>query len=424
MVVLFVYYILLTFYAISTDKRSRKRKLSERLQTKPKAKSKAPAPLQSQPQPKLNKHRSLRDLGFATTSKLSRFKFSLKGLNRSLHSFGSHWAITILAIAVVLSGLTPRSAAIAIGGEQGRLENRYQTIAELASTGYFHNEEVVYDEVITTIGENNDYIFKTGATQTVISRNSRRETITYTVKEGESAASVARDFGIGVDTLKYANNLSTNVLKVNQELKVPAIDGVFVSVKKNDTLSSIASRYRVSVDDVIKYNKINREDPIFSGQEILVPGVVAPKTSGSASTYTPSGNVAGLPAFNPLAGSGQFVWPTSTYTHFISQGYYYRHQAIDLNRLNGWGIYASSSGIVRTYTKYYGYGKYIDINHGDGWVTRYAHLSSFNVKSGDYVQQSQLIGQMGSTGRSTGPHLHFEIRYNGKPQNPLSYLPR
>ncbi|RLC37450.1 hypothetical protein DRH29_01840 [candidate division Kazan bacterium] len=340
---------------------------------------------------------------------------------RSLHGFGSHWAITILAISVILSGLTPRSAAVAIGGEEGRLQNRYRTIAELASVEYFH-EDVVYDEVITTVGENNDYIFKTGATQTVISRNSRRETIIYTVKEGESVASVASDFGLSVDTIKYANKLSGNSLKVGQELKIPAVDGVFIAVRKNDTLSTIASRYHVSVDDIVKYNKINREDPIFSGQEILVPGVVAPKTSGGR--YVPSGDVANLPAFNPLSGSGQFVWPTSTHTHFISQGYYYRHKAIDLNRLNGWGIYASAAGIVRTYTGRYGYGNYIDINHGDGWVTRYAHLSSFNVKSGDYVQQGQLIARMGSTGRSTGPHLHFEIRYNGKPLNPLSYLPR
>jgi len=359
------------------------------------------------------------------SSNLSRFNFSFKTLARSLHSFGSHWAITILAISVILSGLTPRSAAVAIGGEAGRLENRYRTIAELASIEYFH-EDVVYDEVITTIGDNNDYIFKTGATQTVISRNSRRETITYTVKEGESVASVASDFGLSVNTVRYANKLSNNSLKVGQKLKIPAVDGVFVAIRKNDNLSTIASRYRVSVDDIVKYNKINQEDPIFSGQEILVPGVVAPKTAStsSSSRYIPSSNTANLPAFNPLTSNGQFVWPTSTHTHFISQGYHYRHKAIDLNRLNGWGIYASASGIVRTYTCRYGYGLHIDINHGDGWVTRYAHLSSFNVKAGDYVQQGQLIGRMGSTGRSTGPHLHFEIRYNGKPQNPLSYLPR
>ncbi|AKM84519.1 MAG: peptidase M23 family protein [candidate division Kazan bacterium GW2011_GWA1_50_15] len=349
-------------------------------------------------------------------------RLSFKPIYRSLNSFGSHWAIVTLAITVIFSGLIPRPAAVAVGGEVGQERVRYRTVAELASTEYF-NEDVVYDEVITTVGDNGDYIFKTGATETIISRNSRHETIVYEVKPGESVSSVARDFGLGPDTLRYANKLTGNGLTAEQKLKIPPIDGIYITVNKNDTLSTIAKRYKVNVADIVKYNAIDQNAPIFSGQELLIPGMVAPKSSGG-SQYVPSGNIQGLPNFNPTSGTGQFIWPLESPTHFISQGYRAYHKALDLNRLNGWGIYASAAGIVRTYSVRGGYGNYIDINHGNGWVTRYAHLSQFKVNSGDYVQQGQLIGIMGSTGRSTGPHLHFEIRYNGTPLNPLSYLPR
>lgn len=366
---------------------------------------------------------SLKELGFAMNKKVPRIHLEPKNLMRSLHSFGSHWAIILLAATIVITSATPRQASSAVGGSpESRV--RYRTIAELASLEYF-NEDVVYDEVIFTVGDNNDYIFKTGATATIISRNNRKTTISYNVKSGETLSSVAKDFGLSPDTLRYANKLTGEGLTENQALTIPPIDGVYVAVKTNDTLSTIASRYKIAVEEIVKYNGINQSDPIHAGNQLLIPGVVAPKaSSGSSSTYSPTGNTTAVAAFNPTASSGQFAWPTSTHTRYISQGYKNYHKALDLNRLNGWAIYASASGIVRTTSLRYGYGNHIDINHGNGWTTRYAHLSEFKVKSGDYVQQGQLIGIMGSTGRSTGPHLHFEIRYNGAPLNPLSYLPQ
>ena len=346
---------------------------------------------------------------------------SAKNLNRSFQSFGHHWAIALLAIIVIASGLSPSLAA-----NQTSTSPRSHTIAELASAEFF-NEEVSYDEVIVTVGENSDYIFKTGATETVISRNNRNTTLVYEVKANESIASVARDFGISPDTLRYANKLTGNGLSAGQKIKIPPVDGIYIAVAKNDTLSTIGRKYRVSVDDIGKYNALDTSQPIFAGQEILIPGVVAPK---SPSTSTPiaggqaslsRGNVANT--ISPDA-PGQFIWPTQTPTRFISQGYRGSHRALDLNRLNGWGIYASAAGSVNITSLRYGYGNHIDLNHGNGWTTRYAHLSEFRVKDGDYVQQGQLIGIMGSTGRSTGPHLHFEIRFNDNPVNPLSYLPR
>lgn len=366
------------------------------------------------------KRRSLRNLGFGNTLKRTpQPRLWPKRFWLSLQSFSSHWAIIALAIGVVLVGMGPHNVAALSDAS-----HRSRTVAQLASAEYF-NENVSYDEVITTVGDNNDYLFKTGATETIITRNTRTETIFYDAKAGESVASVARDFGLSPDTVRYTNKLTSNSLTKGQKIKIPPVDGIYVTVQKNDTLSGISKKYKISLADIRKYNNLPDNEPIFSGQEILVPGVVAPKPAsttkgGSKATINAdTGALAGR-----LPGGGQFIWPLESPTHFISQGYKGGHRALDLNRLNGWGIYAAAPGVVTTHSSRYGYGNQIDINHGGGIVTRYGHLSQFKVKSGDYVQQGQLIGIMGSTGRSTGPHLHFEVRVHDVPQNPLNYLPR
>lgn len=221
-------------------------------------------------------------------------------------------------------------------------------------------------------------------------------------------------------TIRQANGLSSNSLKVGQTLRVPPIDGLFVKVKRGDNLSTIANRYKVNIDDIAKYNGLGSDSTIHAGNELLIPGAIV---QSSGSSYSSSGNVA-VPNFNPTPYSGRFIWPTESPTHFISQGVRAGHRAIDLPRTNGWGIYAAAPGIVQTSSSRGGYGNLIIINHGGGWTTYYAHLSQFKVQSGTYVEQGQLIGLMGSTGRSTGPHLHFEVRQNGTPLNPLNYLPR
>lgn len=300
---------------------------------------------------------------------------------------------------------------------------RYRTIAEIASAATLAelgNPLYSNEEYTTNVDANGEYLFKTVQTETIISRSNRTKTIKYIVREGESINSLASDFGITALTLKYANGLSNNSLKVGQELKIPPLDGLYATVQRNDTLSSIANRYHVKVDDIIKYNGLIPGDPIFAGHELLIPGAIVPKTTAAPS----SSSKVGVPAFNPTPYSGRFIWPTETPTHYISQGYRSGHRAIDLNRLNGWGIYASAPGVIQTQRSRWGYGNLIIINHGGGWSTYYGHLSEFRVSPGEYVQQGQLIGIMGSTGRSTGPHLHFEIRQNDILLNPLNYLPR
>ena len=300
---------------------------------------------------------------------------------------------------------------------------RYRTVAQLASEDYF-NEDVIYDEVIVTVGENSDYIFKTGATETVISKNNRTSTTIYEAKAGETVTSVARDFGLSVETVRYANNISGNSLSTGQKVKIPPVDGIYVAIQKNDTLLGIANKYKVQLSEIRKYNDLPEGQPIHAGNELLIPGVVQSKPTATSTTGSAGSkqNIGNVPQFLPKG--GQFIWPTTSPTHFISQGYRSYHRAVDLNRLNGWSIHAAAAGTVKTYSMRGGYGNYIDIDHGNGFVTRYGHLSEFRVRTGDRVEQGQLLGIMGSTGRSTGPHLHFEIRLRDIPQNPLNYLPK
>ncbi|OGB75080.1 hypothetical protein A2810_00980 [candidate division Kazan bacterium RIFCSPHIGHO2_01_FULL_49_10] len=356
------------------------------------------------------------------TSRSIAKRVDLHKTARSFGEYGKHWGLITLSVIVLLSSI--RLSAPAGTGGPADTGTRYRTIAEIASAAtlaelgnpLYSNEE--YTTSVDTTGE---YLFKTVPTETIISRSNRTETIKYIVREGESVGSLANDFGITALTIKYANGLSSNSLKVGQELKIPPIDGLYTTVKRNDTLSSIANRYHVKVDDIIKYNGLIANDPIFAGQELLIPGAIVSK---AATAPTGSNSNINVPNYNPTPYSGRFVWPTETATHYISQGHKSYHRAIDLNRLNGWGIYASAPGVVQTQRTRGGYGNLIIINHGDGWSTYYGHLSEFRVTPGQYVQQGQLIGIMGSTGRSTGPHLHFEIRQNDTPLNPLNYLPR
>ncbi len=345
---------------------------------------------------------------------------SLQQMTRHLAVYNTRWWIIGLAAIVIISGLRvyPQSDT---GGPATGTGGRYRTIAQLASIAGIEEfgNPLNAEEYSVPLDTTGDYFFKTGGTDTIISRSSRKETIKYTVRSGESLNTLAADFGLTALTIKYANNLSSNTLKTGQELRIPPVDGLYVTVKKNDTLSSLASRYKVKVDDIEKYNGLTAEETIHAGDELLIPGAVIPKTQVS-----PSAGV-NVPAYNPIPYTGKFIWPTESPTHFISQKPRRGHMALDLNRLNGWGIYASAAGVVQTKTGYNGgYGNLIAINHGSGWSTYYGHLAQFKVNNGDYVQQGQLIAIMGSTGRSTGPHLHFEIRHSGSLMNPLDYLPR
>jgi LysM repeat protein len=243
----------------------------------------------------------------------------------------------------------------------------------------------------------------------------------YEVQPGDNISSIATRFNLQMTTILWENKLTArSILRLGQKLTILPTDGVTYKVKSGDTAEKIARAFRVDAEGIQAFNPSSSLKP---GQTIMVPGgrplYVAPPTPPAQPKPTT------LPAPAPSAArtssSSRFLWPTVH--RRITQYYSWRHTGVDIADPTGTPIYAAEEGTVVTagWNKG-GYGYYIIIDHGGGLQTLYGHTSKMYVKAGDHVERGQQIANMGSTGRSTGPHLHFEVRVNGRRQNPLNYI--
>jgi len=199
-------------------------------------------------------------------------------------------------------------------------------------------------------------------------------------------------------------------------LVILPINGVYHTVAKNDTLDSIAKKYKAKVESItgVSFNNLAGPDyKIEPGMKLIVEGGEKPFVPKVVTTY--SG-----PVPQNARGTGRFYWPTSG---TLTQGYWWGHRATDIGAALGMRVNAADSGFVSFagWTDV-GYGKLVVIDHANGYATYYAHLNTITVAVGQRAVRGQPIGTVGSTGNSTGPHLHFEIRLNGSLLNPLVYL--
>ena len=262
--------------------------------------------------------------------------------------------------------------------------------------------------------------------QTLVSNLPKGEISQYRVQDGDTVSSIARKFEVSMDTIMWENNLkSVDAIKPQQILRILPVTGVRYKVSRGETIYSIAKRLGADSQAIIDYpfNTFS-DDETFAlavGQDLIVPDGIKPNEVILDSQVNIAQKVAPVPG---VKGEGNFIWPT---VGVITQRYSWYHPAIDIANPNHPDIVAAQGGTVITAGwNGGGYGNFVIIDHGNGFQTLYGHMlnNSVIVKAGDVVKQGQKIGVMGSTGRSTGTHCHFEIRRSSDESkiDPLSML--
>lgn len=262
----------------------------------------------------------------------------------------------------------------------------------------------------------------TNVFQTQVSSQLRSSVINYTVAKGDTLSTIAQKFGISEDTIRWENDLSSDSLTVGDSLKILPVTGVAYKVQSGDTVYSIGKKFATNPQKIVDFPFNNFANPetfsLVVGEVLIVPDGVAPSAQ---STYTAPVYVQ-VPEYTGAQNSN-FVWPIRG---IITQYYTLYHNGLDIAGSVGTPIYAAKAGTVMEASCgwNWGYGCHVLLNNGGGFTTMYAHMvQQPSVSVGETVSQGQLIGFRGSTGNSTGPHTHFEIRINGHAVNPLPFLP-
>lgn len=289
--------------------------------------------------------------------------------------------------------------------------------------------------------------------QTSASSLGRNGVLTYTVHEGDTVFGIAQTFGLAPETVLWTNYKSLkdnpDLLSIGQQLLIPPMNGLIVEVEMGDTVDGLARLFKVQPDAIIN-EPINGltsvNDLLPLGKALFIPGgerelvvwqLPEPIEVGTKSIQTARG-VVSAKVYNvgncgnvaiPVLGTGALMYPTGS--SYVS-GYNFRgtHGGIDFGGKMNIPIFAADSGTVvfagdsvNAAGNFVGYGRYLVLDHGNGLRTLYAHNSSLTVSCGQQVSKGEVIALMGSTGRSTGPHSHFEVRSGNGYVNPWTLLP-
>ncbi len=284
-----------------------------------------------------------------------------------------------------------------------------------------------------------DAIVRRTSMHTNIPTRSRTEVIEYSVTTGDSVFGIAKSFNLKPETILWANydqlNDSPDMLDPGMTLNVPPVDGVFYQWQEGDTLESVAGKFEASLDDILSWegNNFDLTNPqVQPDQWIMIPNghrefkqwvvpTIARANSGVSKSVLGPGACEG--SYDGAYGSGAFAWPTGNHT-LSGNEYWSGHLGIDIAGAVGDSVFASDAGVV-VFAGWSngGYGNMVMIDHGNGYQSLYAHLNSVSARCGQSVGTGSYIGALGSTGNSTGAHLHFEVRYLGGFINPWYVLP-
>lgn len=286
---------------------------------------------------------------------------------------------------------------------------------------------------------NKPAIIRAAKPHTVIPERENTQVITHLVVFNDSMFGLANEYGLEPESILWSNydvlQDDPHSLSPGMELKIPPIDGIYYQWEVGDSFESVAEKFKTEPDLIINWigNDLDLLEPsVEAGEMVMIPGgqrefqqwilpTIARGQAGVSSGLYGAGACVG--PFDGLYGGGGFIWPTIGHS-LSGNDYWAGHLAIDIGLVTGEPIYASDSGVV-VFSGWAngGYGNVVVVDHGNGYQTLYAHLSGVIAGCGRSVAQGQTIGLGGSTGNSTGAHLHFEVRLNGGFVNPWFVLP-
>ena len=362
---------------------------------------------------------------------------SESGISRSFRSrFKSYVSYLTLSYKAILSFLLISSLFFPLIANASILSFFGFTDAK-ANDDTLHNSQNAPLLEATTLAQNtssdapSDGLMLQGATGPLGSQADNTDDVNdqislYVVKQGDTLPVVAKLFAVSVNTIRWANDLPKNAtVKEGDTLLILPVTGVSYTVKKGDTLKSIARKFKADVDDVGRFNGLEQDSDMTVGDTLIIPdgemsdgGTISGQTGG------------GLPQYAYGKTRLMKQWTTDLGSYYIrpihggyrSQGLH-GYNGVDLAASIGTPVLAAADGVViaaKSSGWNTGYGNYVVIRHPNGTQTLYAHLLSVNVTAGQNVSQGNQIGQLGKSGRATGPHVHFEVR---GAKNPLGDNP-
>lgn len=269
----------------------------------------------------------------------------------------------------------------------------------------------------TSLTVSQDSVFQTQ------NSNVRDKIITYTVQKGDTISSIANKFDISEDTIRWQNGLTGDEIGIGDTLEILPVTGIAHKVSEGDTVYTIAKKYGVNAQAVAVYPFNDFANPqtfsLVTGQIIIVPEGVKPEEQDKPQ-YIKRTFIASGPAVVTATG---FTWPVRGP---VNQGFFWYHPGTDIGGNVGTPVYSAQSGVVAEVWAggwNFGYGTHVVISGDNGYSTLYAHMSGVNVSVGDRVNAGgTVVGWIGMTGRTTGAHLHFEIRSSGGNLNPLGFM--